>query len=228
MHIYDYRLRDSDKTKERTGFGMKSFKQKEDEFYTYFKGFSRDVMACTEAYAEAVRGWPETKGKIAEVAEWESVCDQNTDKLTVMLANSFVTPFDRTQISALAYALDDIADLEEDVIARFDLFGVETPIDEAFQLADLHIQMAAKMVIVFEKLPGLKLDGTAREKAREIRKLESECDKIYRNGLAKIFSSDYEPVVLLRWTKLLDAFDRISEAMELVASSVRNILIENG
>lgn len=207
---------------------MKSFKQKENEFYNYFKEFSNDLMACSQVYADTIRQWPETRGRIAEVAEWADTCDQSTDRLTVMLANSFVTPFDRTQVSALAFALDDIADLEKDLVTRFDLFGVETPIEEALQLADLHVKMAAKIVIVFDKLPGLKLDGTAREKVREIRQLEDECDRIYCNGLAKIFASDYEPVVLLRWTKLLDAFERISNAMELVASSVRNILIENG
>lgn len=207
---------------------MKTFKQKEDEFYTYFKDFSKDLMSCTQTYADTVRGWPETRGRITEVAEWAKVCDRHTDSLTVMLANSFVTPFDRSEINALAFALDDIADLEEDLVARFDLFGVEDPIEEAFLLVDLHLQMAAKIVIIFEKLPGLKRDGTAREKTREIRQLESECDRIYRNGLAKVFSSEHEPVVLLRWTKLLDAFERISNAMEQIASYVRTILIENG
>lgn len=207
---------------------MRTFKQKEDEFYTYFKDFSKDLMSCTQVYADTIRNWPESRGRIVEVGEWEKVCDSRTDSLTVMLANSFVTPFDRSEVNALAYALDDIADLEEDLVARFDLFGVDEPIEEALQLAELHLQMAAKIVIIFDKLPGLKRDGTAREKAREIRKMEAECDKIYRNGLAKIFASEHEPVVLLRWTKLLDAFERISNAMDLVAASVRTILIENG
>jgi predicted phosphate transport protein (TIGR00153 family) len=207
---------------------MRSIKQKENEFYRYFQDFSKDLMSCTQTYADTVKGWPDTRGRITEVAEWANVCDEHTDRLAVMLAKTFVTPFDRAQINSLAFALDDIADLEEDLVARFDLFGVEEPLEEAFEIVDLHLQMAAKMVVIFEKLPGLKSDGTARERAREIRKLESECDRIYRNGLAKVFSSDYEPVVLLRWTKLLDALERISNAMELVASEVRIVLIENG
>lgn len=207
---------------------MKTFKQKEDEFYTYFKDFSKDLMSCTQAYADTIRDWPASRGRIVEVGEWEKVCDSRTDSLTVMLADSFVTPFDRSEINALAFALDDIADLEEDLIARFDLFGVDEPIEEALQIADLHLQMAAKIVIIFEKLPGLKRDGTAREKTREIRQLEAECDRIYRNGLARVFASEHEPVVLLRWTKLLDTFERISNAMDLVAANVRTILIENG
>lgn len=207
---------------------MKTLRQKEDSFYAYFKDFSKDLMACTQVYADAVHGWPQTRGRITEVAEWAKVCDEHTDQMTVMLADSFVTPFDRSEINALAFALDDIADLEEDLIARFDLFGVETPLEEAFQLVDLHVRIASKIVIIFDKLPGLKRDGTAREKTREIRQLGAECDRIYRNGLAKVFSSDYDPVVLLRWTKLLDAFERISNAMELIASYVRTILIENG
>ena len=207
---------------------MQSFKKKENEFYEYFQDFAKDLMSCTQTYADTVKGWPDTRGRITEVAEWAAVCDEHTDRLAVMLANSFVTPFDRAKINSLAFALDDIADLEEDLVARFDLFGVEEPIAEAFEIVEFHLKMAAKIVIIFEKLPGLKRDGTAREKTREIRKLESECDRVYRNGLAKVFSSDYDPVVLLRWTKLLDALERISNAMEVIASEVRAVLIENG
>jgi predicted phosphate transport protein (TIGR00153 family) len=207
---------------------MNRVKKKENEFYEFFNTFANEVLGCTEAYADVVCRWPESKPRMAEVQEREDVCDTHTDALVNMLANSFVTPFDRTDISQIGFALDDIADLEEDLVARFELFGVESPLQEAVDLAKLHMQMASKLVIVFEKLPGLKKDGTAREKIREIRHLEAECDEIYRNGLAKVFSSDYEPVVLLRWTKLLDASERISDALNLVASYVRIVLIENG
>ena len=207
---------------------MSRVQRKEDEFYSFFKAFSKDVLACTEAYADVIARWPESSQRILEVQERETTCDKRTDEMIELLARSFVAPFSHTRINEIGFALDDIVDIEEDVVARFELFGVNEPIPEAVQMARLTMEATIKLDIMFDHLPGLKKDGTSREKIREIRKLEAECDRVYREGLAKAFASDWDPVVVLRWTKILDAMEEAMDAVTYVASIVRIVLIENG
>jgi uncharacterized protein Yka (UPF0111/DUF47 family) len=145
-----------------------------------------------------------------------------------MLAKSFVAPFSHTRINEIGFALDNIVDLDEDVVARFELFRVTEPIPEAVGMAKITMEAAVKLDIMFEHLPGLHKDGTSREKIREIRQLEAECDRVYRDSLAKAFASDWDPIVVLRWTKILEVMEAAMDSITYVASIVRAVLIENG
>lgn len=208
---------------------MGRIKKKEDAFYTLFKNFAGDLLACAEAYGDVICRWPESAQRVVEVQEREDACDKHTDGSIELLATSFIVPFDREDINSIVFAMDDAVDLMEDVVARFDLFGVDTPLDEAKEMAQLTVKAAAKLQIVFDHLPSFKSDKTAREKIREIRKLEDECDVVYRNGLARIFSDDhdYEAKVLLRWKSLFDSMEKVMDAIALVASYVRIVIIKN-
>lgn len=208
---------------------MGRIQKKEDAFYKLFRDFADDLLACAEAYSDVVCRWPESAQRIVEVQEREDTCDKHTDESIELLANSFIVPFDREDINSIVFAMDDAVDLMEDVVARFDLFGVESPTQEAIDMARLTVQAAAKLQIMFETLPDFKTDRTAREKSREIRKLEDECDVVYRNGLARIFSDDYEvdSKVLLRWKSLFDSMESVMDAIALVASHVRIVIIKH-
>lgn len=200
--------------------------RKEDSFYALFRKFSKDLLACSEAYADVVCRWPESAQRIAEVQEREDTCDRYTDTAIELLAKSFIVPFDRADINAIVFAMDDAVDLMEDVATRFELFGVEESLPEAKEMATLTVRAASKLSVMFEHLPDAKVDDTAREEIREIRKIEDECDAICRNGLAEIFAADYEAAVLLRWKSLLDSMGKVMGAISLVAFNVRTVLIK--
>lgn len=208
---------------------MGRIQKKEDAFYALFKNFAGDLLACAEVYADVICRWPEAAQRVVEVQEREDACDKHTDGCIELLATSFIVPFDREDINQIVFAMDDAVDLMEDVVARFDLFGVDTPLGEATEMAQLTVKAAAKLQIVFDYLPSFKSDKTAREKIREIRKLEDECDVVYRNGLARIFSDDhdYDAKVLLRWKSLFDSMEKVMDAIALVASYTRIVIIKN-
>lgn len=212
---------------------MGRIKKKEDAFYALFKNFVSDLLTCAEVYGDIICRWPESAQRVVEVQELEDACDKHTDECIELLATSFIVPFDREDINSIVFAMDDAVDLMEDVVARFDLFGVDTPLEEAKEMAQLTVKAAAKLQIVFDHLPSFMSDATsnktAREKIREIRKIEDECDVVYRNGLARIFSDDhdYGSKVLLRWKSLFDSMEKVMDAIALVASYVRIVIIKN-
>ena len=63
------------------------------------------------------------------------VCEQEGDRIThdiiQRLNQTFVTPFDREDIIALASALDDIVDFIEEVADFLGLYRIEAPMEQA-------------------------------------------------------------------------------------------------
>ena len=93
--------------------------KKEDPFYTMFKEFGVDIVACAEDYDKLVNGYPETASMIPLMKVHEDRCDAHVRGIMQELYASFVTPFDRDDISDLALRLDDVVDGMEAVSIRF-------------------------------------------------------------------------------------------------------------
>ena len=182
-------------------------KRKEDALYGRLKDYSHDIVACAEAYNECVRTWPDGKGRIADVKRHEEICDDHLRDSLKALAESFITPFDREDINDLVHAMDEIADVMEDVSARFDLFHVNEMRREAVELSALLLKMTRTMDDMFEHLPDFKHDSSVLEKVVAIKGMEDEGDVIYRHGLAKIFEDGFDPLETLKWKCLLDEME---------------------
>ena len=83
---------------------------KEDIFYTLFKEFGAKIVETAEEYSTILDGYPETGARIPQMKVYERECDEKVQRIMKELYTSFVTPFEREDISDLALGLDDIVD----------------------------------------------------------------------------------------------------------------------
>lgn len=203
-------------------------KRKEDALYGKLKDYSHDIVSCAEAYDKCVRTWPEGSTLIAKIKRHEEICDDHLRDSLKTLAESFITPFDREDINDLVHAMDEVADVMEDVSARFELFHVGTMRHEALEISALLLKMCRTMDEMFEHLPDFKRDQTVLEKVVQIAGMEDEGDVIYRHGLAKIFEDGVDPTETLKWKCLLDEMEDTLDRVGDVAAIVQGVLMKNG
>ena len=78
------------------------------------------------------------------------------------LNRSFITPFDREDIGALAHSLDDVTDLIQATADTMVLYKVKTPGKRAKELADIICQITKEVEIV---MPSLRKHNANLEKA---------------------------------------------------------------
>ena len=95
-------------------------KPKEDVFYTMFREFGDKIVETAEEYAVIMEGYPETAARIPQMKVYERECDEKVQHIMKELYASFVTPFEREDISDLALRLDDIVDGMNSVAERLD------------------------------------------------------------------------------------------------------------
>ncbi len=79
--------------------------------------------------------WPDHGGILPDVVVCEHEGDRITHDIIQRLNQTFVTPFDREDIIALASGLDDIVDYIEEVADFLGLYRIEAPMEQAQRMA---------------------------------------------------------------------------------------------
>lgn len=206
---------------------MSRVSRKEDQFYDMMLTLSKDVLAAVTAWDEITRGWPETRVAIDEVKALEIRCDSTENMILDELNTSFITPFDREDLDAIARNLGEVGDLAEGTAARYEIFDVHNMIPEAAQMTGLIVDCMKEMVTLFEHFHDFKKDPTAKEQAKKIGMLEDEGDIIYRNALGRIFNDPNDPVHVIKWKSLLDPMERTLDYCKVVANTVLAVIMKN-
>ena len=134
-------------------------------------------------------------------------------------------PFDAGDGYALATALDDVLDHTEQTAALLHLYGVEAPMEQAVELADVLVGADEQIVKALERLcagaePGPHLV--------EIHRLENEGDRLLRDGVASLFAGGADPMVVIRWKDIFESLEAAVDACETVAHVLEGIMLKRG
>jgi predicted phosphate transport protein (TIGR00153 family) len=147
-------------------------------------GILTELLGATGPAAEGERN------KIAErMRAAEHAADDTTHKIYNTLNSSFITPFDREDIYALASTLDDVMDEMEEAVDLVNLYGIETLPSGVAEQVDTLVRAAELTAEAMRKLRGMKdLSGYWIE----VNRLENAGDQSYRKLLAHLFSGEYD------------------------------------
>lgn len=206
---------------------MSRVSRKEDQFYEMMLSLSKNVLAAVTLWDEITRNWPESKDRIPEVKAIEIRCDADENAILDELNTSFITPFDREDLNAIAHNLGEVGDLAEGTSARYDIFDVHVMIPEAAEMTGLVVDCMTEMVKLFEHFSDFKKDPTVRELAKKIGAIEDQGDIVYRNALGRIFNEPDNPIHVLKWKSLLDPMERTLDYCKAVTNTVLAVIMKN-
>ena len=141
-----------------------------------------------------------------------------------LLANTFVTPVDRQDIHRLASWLDDVLDSQEAVSDLLILHAVAAPIPQLRQQANVLVRATQAVVLTMRSL---RTFGAAGKTWADITRLEREGDRVYRRGLADLFSGGYRPMEVLKWKDILLEMEHAIDRCEDIADTVESIVLKH-
>ena len=196
----------------------------DDVFFELFSASAHNVLEAARRLAELLSDPINLKTMHREVVHFEQRGDQLTDELLTRLSTSFVTPFDREDIHALAEELDDVVDDILAVAALIELVDVDEVIPEVREQADVLVRMAeenAQLIDRLEKMKGVEPYLNA------IDKLESEGDEIHRRTIARLFSGEFDALDVIKWKDLSQAMEAALNAVEDISDVVESIVLKH-
>jgi uncharacterized protein len=196
----------------------------DERFFALFTEAAVNAADCARRLRDLVEDFGEDDAKHALVEECEARGDELTEEILRRLDGTFVTPFDREDIHALAEELDDVVDDMLTVSHLLRLLSIDSILPELKQQAELLVQMADHTVGLMGRLESMKGTGPFLS---AIGSLEHEGDAVYRQTLARLFSGEYEALEVLRWKDIVQAMEAALNTVEDISNIVESIILKH-
>jgi uncharacterized protein len=168
----------------------------------------------------------------APLAEELAACEREGDRITHDIIHRLNdgrrmrggrAPFDAGDGYVLATALDDIVDHTEQAAAQLGLYGVEAPMEQAVEFAEV---LVAAGEPILEALRCLHSGEDLTAHLVEIHRLENEGDRLLRDGVASLFAKGTDPMVVIRWKDIFESLEAAVDACETVAHVLEGIVLK--
>lgn len=203
---------------------MWSTKTREDvELLELFERSGRNVQRASTLLRDLFSDYPERPELATEVLACEHEGDRIAHEILSRLAERGAADLDAADVHALAGALDDIVDHAEEAADQLGLYGVEAPMEQAQQMAEILVGTAD---LVADSLRGLRGGEAVAQQLVEIHQRENEADRIVRSAVASLFATGIDPMMVIRWKDIFDTLESAVDACETVANVLEGITLK--
>jgi len=152
--------------------------------------------------------------------------DETTYALIAKLNKTFITPFDREDIYALAKELDDVIDMLDVIVNRmrvYHLGGINPDLVEFASLIDESVHAVACAVKGLRNSKDIKgLLGTCIA----INELEDRGDLLRDKVIGDLFEKEKDPIAVIKWKEIYQDAETVLDICEDVANVVEAILVK--
>ena len=196
----------------------------ETKFFDLFEAQVAKVLEAARALEDMVRHYEQVQEKARHIKVLETQSDHITHDIIDKLNRTFITPFDREDIHALASALDDVLDNIEGVASRLALFEIPSVTPEVVQLTSIIEQACGAMQ---QAVAHMRDFTKINEYLIQINHLENEADVISRNATAELFRTAADFRELIKWKEIYGRLEATTDDCEDVANILEGIVVKN-
>jgi predicted phosphate transport protein (TIGR00153 family) len=196
----------------------------EPAFFDFFNDSVDNTVEGARLYLEMCEKYEDPKLSHKLIRETEHKGDTITHDIIRQLNTTFVTPFDREDIHALAVGIDDIMDFIEAASDLFVLHQIEKPTATAVEQAKILVRITGTVASAVHNMRKFKgLD----DYFEEIQRTEKEGDQIHRRAVAQLFSGHFKAMEVLKWKDLYEEAEHAIDACERVANTLEQIVLKH-
>ena len=196
-------------------------------FFELFDKSARNLVVASEALTDLLEHFENVGTKTVHLKDLEHEGDEITHEIYLQVHKTFVTPFDREDIAALAQRMDDVMDYIEGASTAIRIYGISQPTAAARGLADLirlQCVQLEKAVSVLRHKGRLK---SILEQLKEINRLENEADSLYLDSMAELFRGEMNAVDIIKWRDVYDQLEEATDSCEQVAYVLEAIVLKH-
>ena len=198
---------------------------RDEQFYDLFTQLAERLRRSAELLHQLFQE-PHLHAKhVAAIKSTEHEADGLTHEIIDRIDRTFITPFDREDIHALASELDDVVDLLDGAARRVEMFRVTEVHQPAIVLSEVVVRAAIEVEAAVRNMKDARI---VNAKARELKKLEEEGDALYHDAMGALFTPGADPITVIKWKELYDNIEDALDHCEDVANVLQSIALKNG
>ena len=199
------------------------FRPVDHSFYGLFSESAAHLVVGATLLAEMLGDGHDREDIASRMRQAEHAADETTHAIVKRANSTFVTPFDREDIYALASALDDVMDLMDEAVDLVLLYDVTVLPAETSEQVDV-LQRCAELTA--EVMPRLATMKSLDEYWVEINRLENVGDRSYRRILASLFNGEYKALQVIKLKDIAESLEGAIDAFEKVAHILEQISVK--
>lgn len=210
------------------GSFLKMFTPKDRVFYGLFEQVSTNLTEMATIFYNAVNepDFARREAMLKSLEEWEHKNDEVTHKVFIELGSNFITPFDREDIHYLATSLDDVADYIWGSAKRMMNYYITDVDDTTKGFADIIKRSVTALNKGVYELRDMKDLRTIMESCVLINSLENEGDDLLDKGMGHLFTTNVNPIELIKKKDLYQMLEIVTDKCEDAANVIESIIIK--
>jgi hypothetical protein len=199
---------------------------KEYKFYDFFNEHIALIVSLCKDFLIILKD----SALLAEGRETLKKTKKELDKIEVAtieaIHKTFITPMDRIDIYNLITVMTSIASSVNTTLSRINMYQIWEIRAELVQNAENLLSACEELQKALLLLKDNKNYHTIREHCKNVRKLESECDMIYRSAIQNLFQGK-DAIEIIKWKDVFDRLEKGIDRCQSAANILEEIMIDN-
>ena len=199
---------------------------KEQKFFELFELQATHNVEAARIFKELSERWSLDSDAFSRLEDIEHEADITTHEVYDRLNRTFVTPFDREDIHALASELDDVVDLIQSIASRMKLYRVERSTEALSQLLDTLYRSTENIRKAITELKNPDKARRVLDYCIEVNRLENAGDRALEIAISKLFQGTPDPLEVIKWKEIYEVTEAAIDKCEDVANIIESILVK--
>lgn len=203
-----------------------SLMPKDKRFSILFEQGAENIVKMAKEFSELVNTWDNIRARVEVLADFERDGDAITHEVMALLNRTFITPFDREDISLIAQSLDDIADGIHAAAQIMLLYKIESPTDRAKELADIVLQVTKEVEHAISEIGGNMDRKKMLNLHMEINRLQNLGNDVYHTALGELFVNVTDIPYVIKWREIYGLIESPIDKGEHIADVIQDVAIK--
>jgi hypothetical protein len=196
-------------------------------FYPLFDQACSNLVETAKVLENALKSDSVTRIQSFETINLlEKQGDEITHAIMRETGNTFIVPFDREDIHALAIAIDDVVDYIYGTSKRLDIYKVHQISPAMIRLSEIITLSAIELQSAVREMRSLRNVRKVKAHLHTINTLENEADKIMNSTIADLFKHETDAMVILKTKEVITFLENASDKCEDAAQVIESVIIK--
>ena len=196
-------------------------------FFDWLSEAASNAHACAQALSDLFTHYDGLAERRQRIKDLEHKGDSITHNIFEGLGRSFILPLDREDISALASALDDIADFVYAASNRLYLYEIRKGTSEMRKFGEILVAQTKELVSAIQEIRNPKTHQATVKHAIEVHRLENEADRLLNEAVAGLFRGS-DPIHIMKHKEIYEILETATDKCEDAADVLSDVVRKHG
>jgi len=168
---------------------------------------------------------------VVEYAKKIRALEKNSDRVLDQIYNelntTFITPFDREDIHALANQLDDVMDYINSCAKRIMLYRPKNIPESALKLTQLVDKASDIALQAVTELSDIRKNAKSIiQYCEELHEIENVADEVFEEFLGCLFTNEKDSIEIIKLKEILQELEKATDATYNVGKILKTIIVK--